>query len=133
MSPPEATAAALPEALAEIDSIPRDKAGPVFPAPWAANAFAMTLALHERGLFTWPQWADRLGAAISARSDDPANDPLTYWLCWLEALETMIGETQLSGEDELQRLRDAWREAALATPHGEPIALAGNVKAALSR
>jgi hypothetical protein len=33
--------------------------GPVFSAPWEAQAFAMVLALHERGLFTWPEWARR--------------------------------------------------------------------------
>ncbi len=48
----------LPEDLAraatEVAPIPRDKDGaPVFATPWEAQAFAMTLALYERGLFTW--------------------------------------------------------------------------------
>jgi len=29
-----------------------------------AQAFAMALALHERGLFTWPEWAATLGEEI---------------------------------------------------------------------
>ena len=38
---------------AEVAPIPRDDDGePVFREPWEAQAFAMTLALHERGLFT---------------------------------------------------------------------------------
>jgi hypothetical protein len=35
-----------------VSSIPRDDDGPVFREPWEAQAFAMALALHERGLFT---------------------------------------------------------------------------------
>ena len=34
---------------------PHDEGGPVFREPWEAQAFAMTLSLHERGLFTWPE------------------------------------------------------------------------------
>ena len=44
--------------------MPRDDDGPVFREPWEAQAFAMTLALHERGLFTWPEWADTLAQEI---------------------------------------------------------------------
>jgi nitrile hydratase accessory protein len=128
LSRPEAAASAL----AAVASIPRDGDGPVFPAPWAANAFAMTLMLHENGVFTWPQWAERLGAAISAQSGDDT-DPETYWRCWLSALETTIAETGLAGDVELENLREAWREAAARTPHGEPITLGEKVKAAISR
>ena len=39
---------------------------PVFSEPWQAQAFAMTLALHRRGLFTWPEWAEALAAQIAA-------------------------------------------------------------------
>jgi nitrile hydratase accessory protein len=120
-------------ALTAIDSIPRDDDGPVFPAPWAATAFAMTLLLHERGHFTWPQWAEHLGARIAGQTGAAADDPEAYWLCWLDALETVISDTDLAGESELQGLREAWRKAASATPHGEPIALSEQVKASLSR
>ena len=40
-------------AAASVPGIPQDAAGPVFREPWEAQAFAMTLALHERGLFSW--------------------------------------------------------------------------------
>ncbi|HSM43060.1 MAG TPA: nitrile hydratase accessory protein [Afifellaceae bacterium] len=125
MKPPEGAA------LAAVPSIPRDDDGPVFPAPWAATAFAMTLALHERGLFTWAEWAERLGAAIAAKG--PAADPENYWLCWLAALETTIESIDPGSEVGLQRLREAWRQAAHDTPHGEPIELGGRVKATISR
>jgi len=34
---------------------PHDDDGPLFREPWEAQAFAMTLALHEHGLFTWAE------------------------------------------------------------------------------
>ena len=47
---PPSPKAAMPEADA-IPSLPRDSDGPVFREPWEAQAFAMALALHERGVF----------------------------------------------------------------------------------
>jgi hypothetical protein len=44
-------------ALPPLAGLPQDESGPVFSAPWEAQAFAMTLALYERGIFTWPEWA----------------------------------------------------------------------------
>jgi nitrile hydratase accessory protein len=125
LKPPEAAA------FAAVPSIPRDDDGPVFPAPWAATAFAMTVALNERGLFTWPDWAERLGAAIAARG--PSAGPEDYWLCWLSALETTIASIDPGSDGDLERLREAWQRAAHETPHGEPIELGERVKAALSR
>ena len=43
-----------------MPGLPQDAGGPVFSEPWEAKAFAMTLRLHERGLFTWPEWAQAL-------------------------------------------------------------------------
>ena len=42
--------------------------------PWEAQAFAMALALHERGVFTWPEWAATLGAEVSAGDQFPGSD-----------------------------------------------------------
>ena len=46
--------------------LPSDACAPVFAEPWQAQAFAMTLQLHQRGLFSWPEWAAALAARISA-------------------------------------------------------------------
>jgi Nitrile hydratase beta subunit len=43
---------------------------PVFREPCEAQAFAMTVLLHERGLFTWAEWGQALGAEI-ARAPNP--------------------------------------------------------------
>src|SRR5258708_38614860 len=56
------TAAA--RATGSVPGIPRDDDGPVFREPWEAQAFAMALALHARGLVTWNEWAAALAAEI---------------------------------------------------------------------
>ena len=38
---------------------------PVFREPWEAHAFAMAVTLHQRGLFTWTEWAAALAAQIT--------------------------------------------------------------------
>lgn len=103
---------------------PHDESGPVFREPWEAQAFAMTLTLYERGLFTWSEWAQALGAQISAAQ--AAGDPDlgdTYYRHWLAALEALIAAKGISSGDELGRYRRAWRHAASLTPHGQPIEL----------
>jgi nitrile hydratase accessory protein len=103
---------------------PRDDDGPVFRAPWEAQAFAMTLALYERGLFTWSEWAQALAneiAAAQARGDADVGD--TYYRHWLAALETLVAARNASSRDELARYQRAWLRAADRTPHGHPIRL----------
>jgi len=51
-------------AAESVHGIPRDASGPVFRAPWEAHAFAMALALHERGVFAWSEWSAMLGEEI---------------------------------------------------------------------
>jgi len=51
-------------ATSALPGIPRDQDGPVFREPWEAQAFAMALSLHARGLFTWNEWAQTLADEI---------------------------------------------------------------------
>ena len=39
--------------MPDLPDQPRDGDGPVFAEPWEAQAFALTLKLHEAGHFTW--------------------------------------------------------------------------------
>ena len=97
---------------------------PTFSAPWEAQAFAMTLSLHERGAFTWPEWAEALSARIAwAHADGDPDDGSTYYHRWLEALENLVATTSLASESELAATRDAWAHAAARTPHGQPVEL----------
>ena len=58
------TDAASEIATREVASIPRRDNGPVFREPWEANAFAMAVTLHRRGVFTWKEWVAALGEEI---------------------------------------------------------------------
>lgn len=40
-----------------------------FAEPWQARAFALTVHLQERGLFTWTEWTEALGAVIASAPD----------------------------------------------------------------
>jgi nitrile hydratase accessory protein len=114
----------LAEAVAALPSLPRDEGGPVFREPWEAQAFAMTLALYRRGLFTWPEWAAALAAEIKraqGEGDPDAGD--TYYRHWLAALELLVAEKGIADRADLSRYRDAWDRAADRTPHGMPIEL----------
>ncbi|MBX3642411.1 MAG: nitrile hydratase accessory protein [Rubrivivax sp.] len=110
--------------LLATPGMPQLDGEPVFAEPWQAQAFAMTLALHQRGLFTWPEWADALAAQISAAQvagDRDLGD--TYYRHWLAALEALVAAKGVASAAELARLREAWDHAADRTPHGQPIVL----------
>jgi nitrile hydratase accessory protein len=97
----------------------------VFREPWEAQAFAIAVALHERGLFSWPEWAQALAAEIQAaqESGDPDTGE-TYYHHWLAALERLLVVKQATTTATLARYREAWKHAATRTPHGTPIELA---------
>jgi nitrile hydratase accessory protein len=116
------TAAA--HATRAVSGIPHDDDGPVFREPWEAQAFAMALALHERGLFSWNEWAAALADEI--RRAQAGGDPdtgETYYRHWLATLERMVAEKGIATAATLHRYRGAWDHAADRTPHGRPIEL----------
>jgi nitrile hydratase accessory protein len=116
------TAAA--RATGAVPGIPRDDDGPVFREPWEAQAFAMALALHERGLFTWTEWAAALADEIKraqAKGDPDTGE--TYYRHWLATLEHLVAAKGVAASETLHRYRAAWDRAADRTPHGESIEL----------
>jgi nitrile hydratase accessory protein len=118
------TAEPLSGLVAAVPGLPRDEAGPVFREPWEAQAFAMTIALFRQGLFSWPEWAEALGAEIkrAQHAGDPDSGD-TYYQHWLAALEALVTAKGITDAGKLQRYHDAWDRAADRTPHGTPIEL----------
>ena len=109
----------------DLPALPQDRDGPVFQAPWQAQAFAMAVELHGEGHVTWVEWAAALAAQIAdakARGDEDLGD--TYYLHWLAALESLVVAKGILSDDRLARRRHAWARAVERTPHGEPIQLA---------
>jgi nitrile hydratase accessory protein len=97
---------------------------PVFAEPWQAHAFALAVTLHQRGLFTWQEWADTLAQQItSAQEAGDADAGDTYYAHWLAALESLVANKGASSAAELARYAEAWDHAADRTPHGQSIEL----------
>ena len=90
-----------------------------FEEPWQAQTFALTLALHQRGAFSWTEWAAALANAIAAAPGAP------YYESWLAALEGLARAKNLTDSAELSQRKHAWEAAYLHTPHGKPVELAG--------
>ena len=107
------TILSLPELGADLRPIPRDAEGPVFKAPWEAQVF----------VFTWPQWAEALSAAI-VRAQSCGDPDLgdTYYLHWVSALEVITLERGLADAVQLASLAEAIADDAR---HHREIQLAG--------
>lgn len=88
-----------------------------FDAPWQARAFALAVNLRDRGLFSWDEWTQALGATIRAMPDRP------YYESWLEALQTLLTSREALTSTEIAHTQQAWLDAAARTPHGRPIEL----------
>jgi nitrile hydratase accessory protein len=104
--------------------LPRDAEGPVFEEAWQAEAFALTVRLHETGCFTWSEWAATLAAVLrEVRDRGEPDDGSDYYDHWLAALERMVTAKQMVTTSDLDRRKAAWTQAYLATPHGQPVEL----------
>ncbi|WP_149746327.1 nitrile hydratase accessory protein [Rhizobium sp. RU35A] len=109
-------------ALVSSPGLPRSREGdPVFAEPWQAQAFALTVHLHERGLFTWTEWAQHL--AHEVHRDGRAADASDYFDAWVAALTHLLRDKGVADEGMVLALQQSWQRAAEATPHGEPIVL----------
>ncbi|MBL8806819.1 MAG: nitrile hydratase accessory protein [Rhodospirillales bacterium] len=109
-------------ALSELPDLPCDAEGPVFGAPWEAQAFAMAVALQQKGLFSWTEWADALSTEIRhAQAHGDPDTGETYYRHWLRALERLVVEKGVATPGRLAERAAAWNRAALETPHGRPI------------
>ena len=112
------------ELLALVPAVPSDAQGPVFAEPWEAQAFALAIDAHARGLFSWSEWAAELSAQIKAAQ--AAGDPdtgQTYHRHWLATLEALTIQKGAASRVQLEQVQQAWDRAAKATPHGQPVVL----------
>ncbi len=106
--------------LHALPRLPRDAEGPVFAEPWQAQAFALTLKLHEGGAFTWPEWAAALSVELAR---DPDDNGSRYYDHWVAALEGLVAGRALAQPAELAARKAAWAQAYRRTPHGQPVKL----------
>ena len=77
---------------------------PVFDEPWMARAFALTVRLHQRGVFGWSQWSRYLSDAIALNTENSNN--VAYYENWLQALENLLHDQGVVGAKEyLEEIR----------------------------
>ena len=108
--------------LAASPGLPKSVEGdPVFGEPWQAQAFAMTVHLHERRLFSWSEWAEALSSEL--HKPERAEDGSDYFDGWVAALTTLLAAKGLADPETVLALQESWKRAAEATPHGSPIVL----------
>jgi nitrile hydratase accessory protein len=108
--------------LAQSPGLPKSAEGdPLFPEPWAAEAFAMTVHLHERGLFAWSEWAEALSHEL--HKPGTAVDGSDYFDRWVAALSSLLAAKGIADSEVVLSLQQSWQRAAEATPHGKPIEL----------
>lgn len=102
-----------------------DESGPAFREPWEAQAFAITLSLHQQGLFSWSEWTCALAAQIAAaQAPGPTEDADfggSYYRHWLAALEALVEAKGVASRQELSGCQRAWQQAVEHTPHGQPM------------
>ena len=110
--------------LSLLKGLPVEDDSPVFREPWEAQAFGMALALYERGLFTWDEWAQALSEQIlAAQAQGDPDLGNTYYRHWLAAIEALVSVKGVISPEELGRYQQAWHHAADRVPHGQPIEL----------
>lgn len=104
------------------DLLPESPDAPTFREPWQAQAFALTVTLHQQNLFTWDEWATTLSKEIAKdKTTGGPTDGSNYYSLWLAALERLVTEKGAASGDELKSLKQAWTDNYLATPHGQPV------------
>ena len=97
---------------------------PVFAEPWQAQAFAITLDLYNRGLFSWSEWTHIFSEQLSAGNASGEDQGATsYYSDWLVALERLVSSKTAIRPDLLTQLKQRWEDAYRTTPHGEKVIL----------
>ena len=102
----------------------RKDGDPTFDEPWQAQSLAIADRLVDAGVVTATAWAETLGFEVqSAARAGAADNADTYYLAVLGAVEKLLRQIEIIGREELDARVDAWRQAYLSTPHGQPVEL----------
>src|ERR1700733_9558620 len=117
-------APSVPSNSISPDALLREIDGPAFAEPWMAQAFACTVHLSRRGLFTWNEWVEGFSTEIKANPQQHAETSnAAYYRQWLTALETIVARNGTVSSAEINERQETWRQAYLNTPHGQPVEL----------
>jgi nitrile hydratase accessory protein len=97
---------------------PRSNGELVFTEPWESRVFGVAVSLSEAGCFEWAAFQAELIAAIAGWESTHGPEAFPYYVCWLQALETLLDRLGMVGAEQLQaRLAD---HRARAPGHDHP-------------
>ena len=75
----------------------------VFSAPWHCELFALTISLYEKKVFDWEHWTNELGNKLKEKPVSMADDLDYYYSRWLEALEELVLQKEVTFLDDIKR------------------------------
>lgn len=82
-------------------ALPRKNGELVFEAPWQGRAFGLAIGLHQRGIYGWEDFRQRLIAQIQGSACKEGVQP-GYYEHWVAALEHLAVERGLVDRAELE-------------------------------
>ena len=85
------------------DTLPRKNGELVFETPWESRAFGMAVAMHEKAVYQWNDFRDRLIEEVSA-------GPGRYYESWLSAFEAVLVARGMIEPSELEARVDDFKE-----------------------
>lgn len=90
-------------------ALPRKSGELIFQAPWEGEAFALAVALCERGTYPWSEFQSHLITTLAATEEKqlPPETRPTYYENWLTALEALLIEKSILSKARIER-RAAW-------------------------
>ena len=107
-----------PQPLKKLDGMP------VFEQEWQAQVLAMADALIANKSIEPILWSETFGAGLrQAHAAGHQDDLETYYAVALDTLETLVTTQGTMTNVEILKRREAWKQAYLDTPHGQPVKL----------
>ena len=104
----EATATTTPTSPLH-DTCVTDMNAPTFDADWQRRAFGVAVALSEFGHYEWADFQQELINSIGSWEAAPTDERARweYYEHWLAALERVVVDHGLVGEEEMRALIEA--------------------------
>lgn len=97
---------------------------PLFTEAWQAQLLAMVDQMINDGIIANTAWSQTLGEKLDeASADGKADDIETYYAAALAAFETLLAQLPELSLVEIDNKQEDWKQAYLATPHGQPVVL----------
>lgn len=98
-----------------------------FETAWEIRAFALAVAAHQSGQYSWPQFQSALVEAIRSWEAADTEQPWRYYDRWLEALEELLSEngqiTQSEVDERAYKVLTTPRDASHHRARRDPVAV----------